>query len=60
MDKWVFLNGEFTPCENAHVSIYDHGFLYGDGAFEGLLDLDRDTLARELQIGQSALDLRRF
>lgn len=36
MDKWVFLNGEFVPCENAHVSIYDHGFLYGDGAFEGI------------------------
>lgn len=36
MDKWIFLNGEFTPCENAHVSIYDHGFLYGDGAFEGI------------------------
>jgi len=36
MDKWVFLNGQFVPCENAHVSIYDHGFLYGDGAFEGI------------------------
>lgn len=36
MDKWIFLNGEFTPSENAHVSIYDHGFLYGDGAFEGI------------------------
>ena len=36
MDKWVFLNGEFVPAENACVSIYDHGFLYGDGAFEGI------------------------
>lgn len=36
MDRWVFLNGEFVPSENAHVSIYDHGFLYGDGAFEGI------------------------
>ena len=36
MDKWVFLNGELTPCEKACVSIYDHGFLYGDGAFEGI------------------------
>ena len=36
MDKWVFLNGEFIPCEKAHVSIYDHAFLYGDGAFEGI------------------------
>jgi len=36
MDKWVFLNGDFIPSEDAHVSIYDHGFLYGDGAFEGI------------------------
>jgi branched-chain amino acid aminotransferase len=36
MDKWVFLNGQFIPSENARVSIYDHGFLYGDGAFEGI------------------------
>lgn len=36
MDKWVFLSGEFVPSEKAHVSIYDHGFLYGDGAFEGI------------------------
>ena len=36
MDKWVFINGEFTPSEKASVSIYDHGFLYGDGAFEGI------------------------
>ncbi len=36
MDKWVFLNGEYVPGEQAHVHIYDHGFLYGDGAFEGI------------------------
>lgn len=36
MDKSVYLNGEIVPCENAKVSIYDHGFLYGDGAFEGI------------------------
>ena len=36
MDKWVYLNGEFVHSQNALVSIYDHGFLYGDGAFEGI------------------------
>lgn len=36
MDKFVFLNGQFIPAESAHLSIYDHGFLYGDGAFEGI------------------------
>lgn len=36
MDKWVFLNDKYVPSEEAHVPIYDHGFLYGDGAFEGI------------------------
>lgn len=32
----VFLNGEFVPESEAKVSIFDHGFLYGDGVFEGI------------------------
>jgi aminodeoxychorismate lyase len=30
----VFLNGKFVPEERAVVSIFDRGFLYGDGLFE--------------------------
>lgn len=30
----VYLNGEFVPHERAVVSVFDRGFLYGDGAFE--------------------------
>jgi len=30
----VFLNGQFIPEEQARVSIFDRGFLYGDGLFE--------------------------
>lgn len=32
----IFLNGRFVPAENAVVSIFDRGFLYGDGLFESL------------------------
>lgn len=35
-DQWIYLNGEFVTKENAKVSVYDHGFLYGDGVFEGI------------------------
>ena len=31
-----WINGELTPGSEAKVSIYDHGFLYGDGVFEGI------------------------
>lgn len=33
-DSIVYLNGLFTPLENANVSILDRGFCYGDGLFE--------------------------
>ena len=32
----VFLNGEFVPEEQAVVSVFDRGFLYGDGLFEAV------------------------
>lgn len=35
-DQWVFSGGQFVTKENAVVSVYDHGFLYGDGIFEGI------------------------
>ncbi len=35
-EQWIFLNGEFVPKDEAKVSVYDHGYLYGDGVFEGI------------------------
>jgi branched-chain amino acid aminotransferase len=32
----VWLNGKFVPESEARISVYDHGFLYGDGVFEGI------------------------
>lgn len=36
MSQWIYLNGEYVRKEDAKVSVYDHGFLYGDGIFEGI------------------------
>jgi len=36
MGQWVYLNGEYLPQEAAKISVFDHGFLYGDGVFEGI------------------------
>jgi len=30
----VFLNGEYLPIEQAHVSVLDRGFIFGDGVYE--------------------------
>lgn len=32
----IFMDGKLTPCEEARVSVFDHGLLYGDGIFEGI------------------------
>ncbi len=32
----VYVNGNFVPDHQATVSVFDHGFLYGDGVFEGI------------------------
>jgi len=37
MDElFVYINGEFVPESQAKISVFDHGFLYGDGVFEGI------------------------
>jgi branched-chain amino acid aminotransferase len=33
-EKIVYINGEFVPESEARVSVFDRGFLYGDGMFE--------------------------
>jgi branched-chain amino acid aminotransferase len=33
---WIFLNDKFVRQEEAVVSVFDHGFLYGDGIYETL------------------------
>ncbi|NOX97890.1 MAG: branched-chain-amino-acid transaminase [Nitrospirae bacterium] len=30
------MDGEFVPKEEAKISVFDHGLLYGDGVFEGI------------------------
>ena len=36
----AYVNGEFVDASEASVSIFDHGFLYGDGVFEGMRVFD--------------------
>lgn len=36
MEPKVYINGKLYPKEEAKVSVFDHGLLYGDGVFEGI------------------------
>jgi branched-chain amino acid aminotransferase len=36
MSLQIYMNGQLVPKEEAKVSVFDHGLLYGDGVFEGI------------------------
>jgi branched-chain amino acid aminotransferase len=37
----IYINEKFFEKEDAKVSVFDHGLLYGDGAFEGIRSYNR-------------------
>ena len=36
MSLKIYINGKLYDKEDAKISVYDHGLLYGDGVFEGI------------------------
>ncbi len=36
MSQQIYINGEYLSKDDAKISVYDHGLLYGDGIFEGM------------------------
>jgi len=32
----IYIDGKYLPEDQAKISVFDHGFLYGDGVFEGI------------------------
>ncbi len=37
----IYINGKFYEKEEAKISVFDHGLLYGDGVFEGIRSYSR-------------------
>ena len=52
---WIYLNDRFVKEEEAVVSVFDHGFLYGDGVYETI----RSYGSRIFMRGQHLARLRR-
>jgi len=54
----VYLNGEFLPAEKAQVSVFDRGYLLGDGVYEVIPVYAGNAflLGRHLQRLQNSLD----
>ena len=39
-NAYLFIDGEFVTGDEAKISVYDHGLLYGDAVFEGIRAYD--------------------
>ena len=46
----IYLDGQFVSKDDAKVSVFDHGFLYGDGIFEGIRVYNRRIFRLEAHI----------
>ncbi|MEK7799353.1 MAG: aminotransferase class IV, partial [Acidobacteriota bacterium] len=44
---WIHLNGRLVAEGEARVSVFDRGFLYGDGVFESLRAVDGGVFRRD-------------
>ncbi len=53
----IFLNGEFIQEEEAWVSVFDRGFLYGDGVFETLRVYNGKPFLLDRHLGRLAHSL---
>jgi branched-chain amino acid aminotransferase len=47
MSDAIYINGEFCTPENAKISVFDHGLLYGDGVFEGIRFYEKNIFRLE-------------
>ena len=58
MNRIVYVNGQFVAESEAHVSIFDRGFLFGDGVYEVTAVLDRGLVDNPLHLKRLERSLR--
>ena len=61
MSLQVYVDGKLLPKEEAKISVFDHGLLYGDGVFEGIRVYSKKVFLMQEHIDrlyESALAIR--
>ncbi|QDV48245.1 branched-chain-amino-acid transaminase [Gimesia fumaroli] len=61
MSLQIYLDGKLLPEEEAKISVFDHGLLYGDGVFEGIRVYSKKVFLMQEHIDrlyESALAIR--
>ncbi len=54
----VYLNGNFVPAGEAQISVFDRGFLFGDGVYEVIRYFDGHPIGLDRHINRLARSLR--
>lgn len=54
----VYLNGEILPAHQARIGVFDRGFLFGDGVYEGLRAFDGCLMSPDRHTARFAEGLR--
>ncbi len=49
---WIYLNDKFVKEEEAVISVFDHGFLYGDGVYETIRSYEDRIFMRDQHIAR--------
>jgi branched-chain amino acid aminotransferase len=49
---YVYVNGKILPARDAVISVFDHGFLYGDGIYETLRVYDGAVFKLDEHLGR--------
>ncbi|MCV6630694.1 MAG: aminotransferase class IV [Flavobacteriaceae bacterium] len=48
--QWVYINGEILPAKDAKISVFDRGFLFGDGIYEVMVRMHGKWLFEEAHL----------
>ena len=49
---WIYLNNKFVTDKEAVVSVFDHGFLYGDGVYETIRSYGEKIFMRDQHLAR--------
>src|SRR5207253_7466100 len=52
MTPKIYINGKYFDKQDAKISVYDHGLIYGDGVFEGIRIYDGRAFRLEQHISR--------
>ncbi|TLF40790.1 aminotransferase class IV [Maribacter aurantiacus] len=56
----VYLNGEIIPSEKAQISVFDRGFIFGDGIYEAMAQINGAFFYEEAHLARLAEGLSKI